>query len=300
MEYALQTNALTKIYAKKRVVDKVSMNVKKGDIYGFIGQNGAGKTTLMRMVAGLASANEGTLQIFESNDLKMGRIRTGCVIENPSLYPSMTAKENLKYYQKLLGITDEKVVDDVLKTVGLTDTGKKKTKNFSLGMKQRLSIAIALIGNPDFLILDEPINGLDPSGIKDIRDLLLKLNKEQNITILISSHILGELYKIATCYGIIKHGVLVDEFTKEELEERCKRCIKIQVDDVKKAVQILENNLKTTNYDVLEDETIRLFDYVEDSSKVNQELTNQNIMVTSLSISSQDLEGYFMERMGDK
>ena len=300
MEYVLQTDALTKIYSKKRVVNNLSLNVKQGEIYGFIGKNGAGKTTLMRMVAGLANPNEGTIKLFGSDDLSKQRVRTGCVIENPALYPNMTAKGNLEFYKILLGIKEENCIENILKTVGLEDTGKKKTKNFSLGMKQRLSIGIALMGNPEFLILDEPINGLDPSGIKEIRELILKLNQEQNITILISSHILGELYKIATCYGIINNGLMIDEFTKDELEQRYNKCIKIQVDDTGKAIQVIENELKTKNYYVLPDGTIELFDFIDNTLLVNQELTKQNIAVMTIAIAGQDLESYFMQLMEGK
>jgi ABC-2 type transport system ATP-binding protein len=231
MELVLQTSGLTKKYGKQIAVNNVDLNIEKGDIYGLIGKNGAGKTTIMKIVCGLVYQDQGDIQLFESGDLQKNRKRIGCVIEQPALYPDMTAGENLIYYDKLIGITDYDNVDEVLSLVGLKNTGRKKTKAFSLGMKQRLSIAISLLGNPDFLILDEPINGLDPSGIREIRELLLKLNSENEITILISSHILGELAKIATKYGIINKGVLVDEFQAVELEERCKKCLAIVVDD---------------------------------------------------------------------
>ena len=223
MDYVLQTYDLTKNFRNKPAVNKVNMNVKKGEIYGFIGKNGAGKTTLIRMVAGLAKPTEGSIKLFNSNNLDEQRVKTGTLIENPAIYPNLTAKQNLYYYCRLLGIDPSATIDSTLALVGLSDTGKKKAKNFSLGMKQRLAIAIALLGDPEFLMLDEPINGLDPSGIREVRELVLRLNKERNITILISSHILGELSKIATCYGIINNGILVDEFSKEELEERCSR-----------------------------------------------------------------------------
>lgn len=298
MEYVLQTHDLSKVYGGKYAVNKVSMHVKKGDIYGFIGKNGAGKTTLMRLIIGLAKENEGSLSLFGSDNLALGRKRIGSIIETPSLYPNMTAKQNLEYYRILFGITDKESIIKVLSYVGLENVGKKKTKQFSLGMKQRLAIAIALLGNPDFLILDEPINGLDPMGIKDVRDLLLKLNEEKQITILISSHILGELAKIATCYGIINKGTLVDEFSKEELEKRCGRCLKILVDDTKKATYLIEEELKTSQYDLLEDGTIRLFDYLDSPDKVSKLLVNQGVSIFNIHVAGQDLEGYFVERMG--
>jgi ABC-2 type transport system ATP-binding protein len=298
MEYVLQTHELTKAYVGKPVVNRVNMNVKKGDIYGFIGRNGAGKTTLIRMVAGLAKPTNGSIQLFESNRLVEKRAQIGTMIESPSLYPNMSARENLEYYRILYGIPSKTRVDEVLKIVSLEDAGKKKARHFSLGMRQRLGVAIALLSNPDLLILDEPINGLDPTGVKDMRDLILRLNQEHNITILISSHILGELSKIATCYGIINNGFLVDEFSAEELSVRCKRCIKIQVDDVKKATTLIETHFQTTNFDILPDNVIRLFDHLDQSGAINKLLVSHDITVSELRLSGQDLEGYFLELMG--
>lgn len=302
MEYVLQTNALSKIYNGKRVVDKVSMHIKKGDIYGFIGKNGAGKSTLMRMVTGLASPDEGSLELFGNKNLNEERFRTGCIIENPALYPNMTGQQVLEYYRILFGLKNTSMNKDILNIVGLAEAGKKKTKNYSLGMKQRLAIGISLMGSPDFLILDEPINGLDPTGIKEIRELLIKLNQDMNMTILISSHILGELYKLANCYGIIHKGKLVEEFTKEELELRCRRCLKIKINegDLKKATFILENDCKIEKFDVLEEGYIRIFEGLENSSIINMTLAKQDVLVESMEIVGQDLEEYFMELMGGK
>ena len=215
MEYVLQTNGLTKFFGRKAAVNGINLNVRKGDIYGFIGRNGAGKTTLIRLVAGLASPTKGTIKLFEEDDLASQRSKTGTMIENPAVFPHMTARQNFQYYSLLLGLDPTTTVNDMLTLVGLQFTGKKKAKNFSLGMKQRLAIGISLLGDPEFLMLDEPINGLDPTGIKEIRELVLKLNQERNITILISSHILGELSKIANRYGVINNGVMVTEFTNE-------------------------------------------------------------------------------------
>ncbi|WP_310603281.1 ABC transporter ATP-binding protein [Anaerosporobacter sp.] len=296
MDYILQTNNLTKIYSKKSVVSNVNMNIKRGDIYGFIGKNGAGKTTLIRMVVGLALPTQGDVELFGSTELNVQRKRIGTTIENPALYPNMTARENLEYYVRLYGVPEKDAIDEMLKLVGLEDTGKKKSKNFSLGMKQRLAIAIALLGNPDFLLLDEPMNGLDPFGIKEMRELLLELNKK-GITILISSHILGELSKIATRYGIINNGVLVDEFTKDELAERCRRCIKIKVDDTQRATTIIEEKFGTTEFDVLPDNIIRIFSHVDKVSEVNRQLVLGDVAVERIATAGQDLEGYFVELM---
>lgn len=298
-EYVLETENLTKIYGKNKVVNAVSMHVKKGDIYGFIGKNGAGKTTFMRMAAGLAAPTEGSLKLFGSKEAEQQRKRIGTLIEETGVYPNMTAEENLEIVRRTLGITEKNSVKDMLEFVGLDKAGRKKVKNFSMGMKQRLGLAISLLRSPDFLILDEPINGLDPSGIKEVRDLLLKLNKEKQITILISSHILGELSKVATRYGIIRDGVLIEEFDAEELAEKCKRCQKVVVDNVGLASNILEEKCSVKNYDVLEDNVIRIFEKIEESSYINRSLVMGGVELKESYLAGQDLEGYFMDLLGD-
>lgn len=295
MEYILQTKGLTKQYGKHTVVNHVDMHVEKGDIYGFIGKNGAGKTTFMRMVTGFAAPLEGSMELFGSSELEKQRVRIGSLIEQPGLYGKMTAKENMEIIRRNLGITKKHAVDEILEFVKLSNTGKKKVKNFSMGMKQRLGIAIALFNNPDFLILDEPINGLDPAGIKEIRDLLLKLNHERQITILISSHILGELSKIASRYGIIKDGRLIEEFDAKDLESRCRRCLKLSVDDANHAAAILEEKCHISNYDVPEPGTLRLFDGLDRSWAINRELIQNGIQLKESYLAGQDLEGYFMD-----
>lgn len=298
MEYALRTHGITKIYGKRAVVDHVSMHVKKGDIYGFIGKNGAGKTTFMRVVAGLAAPAAGTMELFGSGDLEKQRQRLGTLIEQPGLYGTMTARDNLEVVRKSFGITGKHAVEEMLEFVGLAQAGKKKVKNFSMGMKQRLGIAIALFRSPDFLILDEPINGLDPEGIKEVRDLLSKLNRERQITILISSHILGELSKIASNYGIIKEGVLIEEFAAEDLKSRCRRCVKLVVDDVQRASTILEERCHITEYDVPEEGVLRVFDEIDNSWVINRELVEGGIHLKESYLAGQDLEGYFMDLLG--
>ena len=226
----LKTNHLTKRYGHRAVVENLSMTIHQGDIYGFIGKNGAAKTTLIRMVTGLAAPSDGSIQLFGSGSLLEGRSRIGTVIEAPAFYPGMTARENIIAFSRLQGLRDFSHVEELLELVGLDHTGKKKCRNFSLGMKQRLAIAIALIGDPKLLILDEPTNGLDPEGMKEVRDLILKLNQERGITVLVSSHILGELSKFATRYGIIHHGKLIEEFTEEDLWRRCARDGRQEID----------------------------------------------------------------------
>ncbi len=298
MSWVLQTNNLTKKYGKQIALNKVNLNIKKGDIYGLIGKNGAGKTTIMKIVCGLIYQSQGEVKLFGSDNLKKSRRRIGCVIEQPALYPDMTARQNLIYYSKLLGIPDYNDINHILNLVGLQNTGKKKTKNFSLGMKQRLSIAISLLGNPDFLILDEPINGLDPSGIKEIRELLLKLNYENEITILISSHILGELSKIATKYGIIKNGELVDEFQAIELEKRCKKCLSLVVNNLEKAVYVIKNNIKSVDYKVFDKGKICIYDCLDIPEKINKELVENDVLVSSICLEENDIETYFVKMMG--
>ncbi|HBI59870.1 MAG TPA: bacitracin ABC transporter ATP-binding protein [Lachnospiraceae bacterium] len=294
----LTTENLTKTYRGRNVVDNVNMHVKKGDIYGFIGRNGAGKTTLMKMVCGLTRTSSGEFELFGSKNLGEGRKKIGCVIEQPALYPGMTAQENLIYYSKMQGCEKTTDFDALLQLVGLPDTGKKKAKKFSLGMKQRLSIAIALLGEPDFLVLDEPMNGLDPAGIREIREMLLNLHEKRQITILMSSHILGELGKIATKYGIINSGRLVEEFSAKELEERSKHFLHITADDSDRACQILTQECEVEKYKIMEDQSICVYDRIEEPAAINQALVQNNVMVSYLAVEGQDMEMYFVERMG--
>lgn len=294
----LTTRGLTKTYHGRNVVDAVNMNVEKGDIYGFIGKNGAGKTTLMKMVCGLARTSAGEFTLFGSADLGAGRKKIGCVIEQPALYPGMTAKQNLIYYSKMQGCEKTTDFDEMLALVGLPDTGKKKAKKFSLGMKQRLSIAIALLGNPEFLVLDEPMNGLDPAGIREIRELLIDLHDKKQITILISSHILGELGKIATKYGIINNGILVEEFSAKELDSRVKHYLHIRTDNYEKAQHILAEKFDIREGRMLEDNSLCIYEQLENAAVINQALVQNGVMVSYLAVEGQDMERYFVERMG--
>jgi ABC-2 type transport system ATP-binding protein len=298
MEYVLQTHGLTKTYSGKRAVDQLTMNIERGDIYGFIGKNGAGKTTLIRMVMGLAKPTSGTMELFGSKNLLKQRSKLGTVIEYPAVFPHMTARDNLMTQCKLLGIRDLSVIDRTLKMVGLQDTGKKKARNFSLGMKQRLAIAIALIGEPEFLFLDEPINGLDPAGIKEIRDLILMLNQEKGITVLISSHILGELEKLATRYGIIDSGRLIDEFSAEELQRRCQSYLKMTVDQPQKACELLQQSCGVESVSIQNEQTILIYDHYEEPGLLNARLNQQGILVSGISLHHTNLEEYFIQATG--
>ena len=297
MEYILRTNTVSKKYTNYYAVDKVSISIQKGEIYGLIGENGAGKSTLMKMIAGLVEPSEGSIALFGNFVPQTERYRIGCVIESPALYAELTAKQNLEVFRKAYGLSSKESVQQILKQVGLSQYENKIVKKFSLGMKQRLAIGVALLGNPDFLILDEPINGLDPTGIQDMRNFLLKLNREEHITIMISSHILGELSKIATKYGIIKNGKLIEEITAKELNEKCQCCLKIKASDTAQAAILIEKNLHTKNYEILSDNNIRIFEYVDNPGIVNSLLVNHGISVDECTVTKESLEDYFNEKM---
>ncbi len=298
MENILKTVDITKKFSKKVAVSAVNMNIKKGDIYGFIGRNGAGKTTLIKMLVGLSQPTSGSVELFDSKNLNKARHKIGTVIEAPAFVPHLSARQNMLIQWTLLGSKDKSIIDETLKLVGLGNVGNKKVKKFSLGMKQRLGIAMTLMGEPEFLILDEPTNGLDPEGIIEIRQMLKKLNQEKGLTILISSHILGELSKLATRYGIINDCVLVEEFTEQELSERCKASLIVKVNDVVKACEILKSELNTDKFSVLNENTIEISDFVDNPGMVNSTLAKNDVIVDSISNKSIDLEDYFMKVIG--
>lgn len=298
MENILKTVDITKKFSKKVAVSAVNMNIKKGDIYGFIGRNGAGKTTLIKMLVGLSQPTSGSIELFDSKNLNKARRKIGTVIEAPAFIPHLSARQNMLIQWTLLGSKDKSIIDETLKLVGLDNVGNKKVKKFSLGMKQRLGIAMTLMGEPEFLILDEPTNGLDPEGIIEIRQMLKKLNQEKGLTILISSHILGELSKLATRYGIINDGVLIDEFTEQELTERCQSSLIVKVNDINKACEILKSELNTDRFSVLNENTLEVFDFVDNPGKVNSILAKNDIIIYSISKKSVDLEDYFMKVIG--
>lgn len=290
----LNTKNLTKTYKKKNAVSNLNMSINKGDIYGFIGKNGAGKTTTIKMIVGLAAPTSGEITLFESKSLNQGRRKIGTVIEAPAFVPNLTARQNMLIQWKLLGNKNPAIIDEMLNLVGLDYVGKKKVKNFSLGMKQRLGIAMTLMGEPEFLVLDEPTNGLDPKGIVEVRELLQKLNEERGLTILISSHILSELAKLATRIGIIDDGVLLEEFSIDELDERCKSKLVVLVDNTEKAKDILAEQLNLNDYKVIDANTIEIYDKGVDSGTINTTLAKNDVVVNSISTSHADLEEYFL------
>lgn len=298
-EVLLSTSALTKQFGRHKAVDQVSMHIKRGAIYGFIGRNGAGKTTTLRMIGGLASPTAGEIEMFgcRGKELKQIRSRVGCLIEGPGLYGNMTARDNMKMKCLLLGVQKKGYMEELLEVVGLKDVGKKLVKRYSLGMKQRLGIAMALIGEPDLLVLDEPINGLDPQGIAEVRETILRLNKERNMTILISSHILEELSKIATDYGIIHQGTLLQEITDEELRERCSERLEITLSSPELAIPVLDR-LGIRRYQVMDKEHIYVFERLDESARLNMEFAKAGIPVKGLAVTNEELETYFLNLTG--
>lgn len=295
MDYVIETQNLVKQYKTKRAVDNISIHVKKGDIYGLIGKNGAGKTTLMKLILGLAKPTSGKIFLYGDEKLNEERRKIGSLIEEPGLYKNCTAYENMVRFAKLYG-TDAKEINDLLKLVNLSDTGSKKVSQFSLGMKQRLGIAIALLGNPELLILDEPINGLDPAGIKEIRDVIIDLN-HKGVTFLISSHLLDELAKIVTNYGIISEGSLIEEISAKELNERCREFVKIGTNDNNSTCELLKKEIKDINLENKPD-GIYLLNHLNETAKINKLLVDKGIEVNEIALQESNFEDYFIERLG--
>ena len=299
MEYVLSTKGLTKQYRNFRALDHLDMHVEKGAIYGFIGKNGAGKTTLIRLICGLQHPTNGEYRLYGVKNTESGinksRRRMGAVVETPSIYLNMTAEENLKAQYRILGAPSFGGAAGILKLVGLADTGKKKAKDFSLGMRQRLGIAVALAGDPDFLVLDEPVNGLDPQGIIEVRELILKLNREYQITFLISSHILDELSKLATHYGFIDSGSIVQEISAKDLRAACRKCIRIEVNDTKALAMVLEKF--HLNYTILSEAQADIYGEIR-ITDLTLALANENCEIKSIQERDESLEGYFMSLVG--
>ncbi len=299
MEIVLETNNLEKRYKDFRALNHTNIHIEKGAIYGLIGKNGAGKTTLIRIICGLQEPTSGSYIIYgkrnNSNDIINARKRMGAIIETPSIYGEMTARDNIILQYKIVGMPEYDGVNELLKLVGLENTGKKKAKDFSLGMKQRLGIAIALANNPDFLILDEPINGLDPQGIIEIRELILKLNKEKRITILISSHYLDELSKIATHYGFLDSGSIIQEITSEELMKKMEHKLILKVSDEKEFVKYFEKN--KISYEVVDNKTINVYGKYNLSKFIN-ELSKKNLIADEIHEQQESLENYYMNLIG--
>lgn len=299
MEYAITTNCLTKRYKRNVAVDSVSLHVKKGEIYGFIGRNGAGKTTCMKVICGLASPTAGEVSLFGRTGAQAAECfgKIGNLIENPGIYGNMTAEQNMEAKCILMGIQREGYVQELLKFVGLGDVGRKKAKQFSLGMRQRLGIALALVGEPEILVLDEPINGLDPQGIVEVRETLLRLKTEKNMTIMISSHILEELSKLADTYGIIDNGRLLQEISREELEEKCESFIRIRLDQPQTACTILEG-MGISRMRIMDEHTLCVYERLEDSAWMNTALVRGGCSISEIVVIFGQLEDYYLQLTG--
>ena len=299
MEYVLATQGLSKHYRQFKALDNLTMHVPKGSIYGFVGRNGAGKTTLIRLICGLQAPTSGSYSLYgtDSTQKEIARIRRrmGAVVETPSIYLDLTAEDNLKEQFRVLGVPTDDGIPELLKLVGLEDTGKKKARNFSLGMKQRLGIAVALAGDPDFLVLDEPVNGLDPQGIIDIRELILKLNRERNITVLISSHILDELSRLATHYGFIDSGRIVKELSARELEAACRKCLRVEVTDTGALARVLDG--MGLEYKILTEGQADIFAQPV-ISQLSRALDGEGCELLSAQERDESLESYFVNLVG--
>ncbi|MBE6860267.1 MAG: ATP-binding cassette domain-containing protein [Ruminococcus sp.] len=302
MNYLLETDKLTKIYGKQKAVNEVNVHLEKGAIYGFIGRNGAGKTTFLKMICGMAKPTSGNITLFgkKNNERASEMKKIGVLIEDPGIFPGMTAYDNLKLKCKAAGINKEGYIEGILKTIGLDKVGKKKTGCFSLGMKQRLGIGLALVGDPELLLLDEPINGLDPQGILEVREMLTSLVTERNMTIIISSHILEELSKVATHFGIIDNGVLIKELSRDELNNECRERIKLITEgssqDAAEAIKALGIN----NMNIIDDDNIEILEGFDSVPEMVFALAEKKIRVKSISVANDSIEEYFIKLTGGK
>ena len=295
-EFAVETMGLCKTYGNAEAVSQLNMQVKTGAIYGLIGPNGSGKSTTLKMLCGLVHPTNGEAKLFgRSVNDPMVRRRTGVLIEEAGLHHDLTARDNVRMKAECMGLADKRTIDSVLEITGLTNTGNKKVKHFSMGMKQRLGVALALLGNPDLLILDEPINGLDPEGIRELRELMNTLNEEGK-TILLSSHILGELSKIASHYGIIRGGRMTEQISKEKLEEKCRDYFQLEVDNVDRALPVISENLKDAGLEVYDNQTLRIYGFTDSAWLIQLLVTNQ-VQVYSSGFHHMNLEEYFLDKM---
>ena len=299
MDYILTSQSLCKSYKKFKALSDFNIHIPKGSVYGLVGRNGAGKTTFIRLVCGLQEPTKGGYTLYGADSgtkaVYAARHRIGAIIEAPAIYRDMTAEENLRQQYRVLGLPSFDGIDELLKLVGLSDTGKKKAGHFSLGMRQRLAIAIALCGNPDFLILDEPMNGLDPQGIIEIRELILKLNREKQVTILISSHILDELSRVATHYGFMDKGTMVKEMSAQELGAVQRKCVRLTVDSTTALSNLLTE--KGIDFSVVSDTQADIYGDIN-IAQIIVELSKNGCNVISMNEKDESLESYFINLVG--
>lgn len=298
----VKTYDLSKKYDENIALSKINMNVKQGEIYGLVGNNGAGKTTLLKILTGQTKSTNGRFELFSKTsekDLMESRKRIGAIIEMPSFYPALTVGQNMEYYRIQRGVPGKSRVDRILKEVNLINHKKKKYADLSLGMKQRLGLALAMLTEPELLLLDEPINGIDPSGIIEIRNLLLRLNKEKNTTVIISSHILTELANVATCYGFLNNGELVEQISTKDLQEKCKSYIEIRVTNASKLAALIEQQLNYKNYKILQNDIVQIYDHNSQADRISELAISNKIGVLGLKEKSINLENYYMSLIGD-
>ena len=292
---------LCKSYQKQEVLHDFSLNVERGHICGLIGPNGAGKTTIMKILAGFFFPSKGELELFGSSEnLDDSRARMSFMIEQPIISGSMTARENLQYIRYLRGYPDENRIDEILELVGLANTGKKRAGKFSLGMKQRLGIGMALLPKPEIMVLDEPVNGLDPEGIVEVRQLIKRMQEEWGVTVLISSHLLSELSELCTDFSIISHGKLIENFSREELLVKCRNHIALRTDDINRTAAILEEKLSIADYKVMHGEEIHIFEQLDNLLHISKTLTDHGLIITKLNEEGQNLEDYYLEKAGEQ
>ncbi|MFT8889188.1 MAG: ABC transporter ATP-binding protein [Ethanoligenens sp.] len=301
METILRTQQLCKKYYDKAAVSNVNMTIKSGDIYCFLGQNGAGKTTTMRMIMGLIKPTSGTVELFGtdvSGGMNKAFERIGSIIEYPGFYLNLSGAENLEIHRRFMGMGNKECIDESLKMVGLLEAKNQRVKSYSLGMKQRLGIARALLHHPELLVLDEPTNALDPVGIKEMRQLFISLAKQRGITFLISSHLLAEVEQLATKIGIIDKGKLIEELDSETLRNKTRTCLEIQVTDEQRAAFVIEQELRTKEYRILGKGSLRLYQYLDAPEKVNASLIKNGVSVKGIALSGDNLEDYFLKLTG--
>lgn len=300
-EIVMQTTSVTKRYGSFAAVEDLSVQVKKGDIFALVGQNGAGKTTLLKLICGLTPQTSGSVELLGGSspkELERARGRIGSMVETPGFFPYLSARQNLEYYRIQRGIRNRGCVEQALRFVGMQDTGKKRFKSFSLGMKQRLGLALAILNGPELLVLDEPINGLDPMGIREFREILLRLNREGGTTVLISSHILGELSRIATEYGFIRGGRLIECDSAPELERKCRVSLRLEVDDPKKAANVLRDRLSLGPAEILDGNMLQLPGEIEHPELAVKALVENGVMVSQAYRAGKSLETYFVDLIG--
>ncbi len=295
----IELKNLSKNYGRKTVVDNFSLSVEKGHICGLIGPNGAGKTTIMKMLSGLAAPSSGEIGFFgRNNELDKSRKRMAFMLEAPIVDKSLNARQNMEYVRYVKGVADKKKIDEMLDFVGLHDVGRKKAGKFSLGMTQRLGIAMALLTEPEIMVLDEPVNGLDPEGIVEIRLMLKKLAEEKNVTIIISSHILSELSELCTDFSIINHGKQIENLSREELMAKCRSYYAIRTNDINRTAAVIEDKLGTKQYKVIHGDEIRLFDFLDNVEKVSKTITDNGLILTKFISEGESLEDFYLSKVG--